>query len=100
MAQYKLTNKAVDDLTRIWNYTFDKWSENQADKYYLMLLENCNEVALNPDLGKSYSVVTENLLGFKAGRHIIFYRKMEENEVEITRILHEQMDLKNRIIEK
>jgi toxin ParE1/3/4 len=100
MAKFKLTNKAVDDLTKIWNYTFDKWSENQADKYYLMLLENCNEVALNPDLGKSYSVVTENLLGFKAGRHIIFYRKMEENEVEITRILHEQMDLKNRIIEE
>ncbi len=100
MAKYKLTNKAVDDLTKIWNYTFDKWSENQADKYYLMLLENCNEVACNPELGKYYSGVTELLLGFKAGRHIIFYRKIEENEVEITRILHEHMDLKNRIIEE
>jgi len=100
MAKYKLTNKAVDDLTRIWNFTLDKWSENQADKYYLMLLENCNEVACNPELGKNYSGVTENLLGFRAGRHIIFYRKLEENEVEITRILHEQMDLKSRIIEK
>jgi len=100
MAKYKLTTKAVDDLTGIWNYTFDKWSEDQADKYYFMLLKNCNEVACNPDLGKNYSVVTENLLGFKAGSHIILYRKMEENEVEITRILHEQMDLKNRIKEK
>jgi toxin ParE1/3/4 len=100
MAKYKLTKKAVDDLTRIWNYTFDKWSENQADKYYHMLIENCNEVACNPELGKNYSIVTEKLLGFKAGRHIIFYRKIEESEVEITRILHEQMDLKNRIIEK
>ena len=100
MASYKLTNKAVEDLTQIWNYTFDKWSENQADKYYLMLLENCNEIALNPGSGKKYSVIAEDLLVFKAGRHIIFYRKMEENVVEITRILHEQMDLKNRIIEK
>jgi toxin ParE1/3/4 len=99
MAKYKLSNKAVDDLTRIWNYTFDKWSENQADKYYFMLLENCNEVACNPALGKNYSIVTENLLGFKAGRHIIFYRKIEGNEVEKTRILHEQMDFKNRIME-
>ncbi len=24
MAKYKLTNKAVEDLTEIWNYTFDK----------------------------------------------------------------------------
>ena len=97
MAKYRLTKKAVDDLTGIWNYTFDKWSENQADKYYLMLLENCKEVAKNPELGRHYSMVTENLLGFKAGRHIIFYRKIAENDVEITRILHEQMDLKNRI---
>lgn len=100
MADIRFTNKAVDDLARIWNYTLDKWSEDQADRYYFMLLENCKEVALNPDLGKYYSGVTENLLGFKAGRHIIFYRKIENNEVEITRILHEHMDIENRIIEK
>ncbi len=99
MAKYKLTNKAVDDLTLIWNYTFDKWSEKQADKYYYMLVDNFNEIADNPNLGKNYSGVTENLLGFRSGRHIIFYRKVEENEVEITRILHEQMDLKNRVKE-
>jgi toxin ParE1/3/4 len=99
MAKFRLTKKAVDDLARIWNYTFNKWSENQADKYYYMLLESCNEVACNPELGKIYSGVTENLLGFRAGRHIIFYRKVEESEIEIIRILHEQMDLKSRMIE-
>jgi len=100
MSKFKFTNKAVDDITRIWNYTFDNWSENQADTYYHMILQNCKEVANSPELGKNYSGVTENLLGFKAGRHIIFYRKIDETEVEITRILHEQMDLKNRITEK
>jgi toxin ParE1/3/4 len=65
-----------------------------------MLLDNCNEVACNPELGKIYSGITENLLGFKAGSHIIFYRKIEETQVEITRILHEHMDLKIRLIEK
>ncbi len=99
MAKYKLTNKAIEDLTNIWNYTFDIWSENQADVYYHMLLENCNEVACNPELGKKYSWISESLFGFKAGRHIIFYRRMKENEIEITRILHEQMDLSTRIIE-
>jgi len=100
MAKYKLTNKAVDDLTQIWNYTIGRWSENQADKYYRMLLDDFNDVANNPDLGKNYSEVIKNLLGFRAGRHIIFYRKIEEDEIEIIRILHEQMDLKNRIKEK
>jgi toxin ParE1/3/4 len=35
----------------------------------------------------------------KAGRHIIFYRKIEVNKVEITRILHDQMDLKSKMSE-
>jgi Plasmid stabilization system protein len=100
MAKYKLTNKAVDDLTQIWNYTIDRWSENQADKYYQLLIDNFNDVANSPDLEKNYSGVIENLLGFRAGQHIIFYRKIEEDEIEIIRILHEQMDLKNRIKEK
>ncbi len=100
MAKFKFTNRAVKDLTQIWNYTVNKWTENQADSYYLMLIENCKEIAYNSDLGKNYSEVIENLLGFKAGRHIIFYRIIEKNEVEILRILHEQMDLKNRITEK
>jgi toxin ParE1/3/4 len=98
--KYKLTYKAIDDLTQIWNYTFYKWSEKQADKYYFMLLDNFNEIAFDPQLGKNYSGITENLLGFKAGRHIIFYRRIEENKIEIIRILHEKMEFKSRINEK
>lgn len=33
MPKYILTNKAVEDLSTIWNYTFEVWSETQADKY-------------------------------------------------------------------
>jgi len=100
MALYKFTNKSVEDVTNIWNYTFDHWSENQPDTYYQMILQNCKEVANSPELGKNYSGVTENLLGFKTGRHLIFYRKIDEYKVKIIRTLHEQMDLKTRIIDK
>ena len=43
MANYYLTNKAVDDLTQIWDYTFEEWSERQADKYYNELLNACKK---------------------------------------------------------
>ncbi len=98
MSNFELTNKAVEDLSKIWNYTFEVWSERQADKYYKMLISNYQEIADNPDLGKSYYGIARNLLGIKANRHIIFYRTINENSVEITRILHERMDLKNRIL--
>ena len=99
MAKYKLTNKAVEDLSKIWDYTFEVWSGKQADKYYDGLISNCQEIADNPDLGKKYEGIAKQLLGIKANRHIIFYRTVNKNYVEITRILHERMDLKKRITE-
>ncbi len=99
MANYQLTNKAVEDLSKIWNYTIEVWSEKQADKYYEMLISTCQEIADTPNLGKNYSGITQNLLGIKTSRHIIFYRTINDNSVEITRILHERMDLKKRILE-
>lgn len=71
MAKYRLTNKAVKDLSDIWNYTVEKWSENQADKYYDKLLEHCQNAADKPELGKTYDQVTINLLGIKVNKHII-----------------------------
>ena len=100
MAKFRLTNRAVEDLTSIWNYTLEKWSEKQADKYYNLLVDNFNEIARNPRLGKNYSDVVENIFGFRVGRHIIFYRQVQDREIEVIRILHEQMDLKDRLKEK
>lgn len=97
MPEYFLSKKAISDLKNIWNYTYEKWSENQADKYYQMLIEGFKEVSKNPNSGKEYSIILDNLRGYKAGRHIIFYRETEEGIVEIIRILHEKMDLRNRV---
>ncbi len=52
---------------------------------------------MNPELGKNFEVIVPNLFGLRAKKHIIFYRLISKNEVEITRILHEKMDLKRRI---
>ncbi|UUW08520.1 type II toxin-antitoxin system RelE/ParE family toxin [Flavobacterium plurextorum] len=96
MAKYHFTNKAVEDLADIWNYTFDEWSENQADKYYLLLLDSCQELAENPNLGKKYDTVAESLFGFKSNLHILFYQIISNTEIEVVRILHGRMDLKSK----
>ena len=96
MSKYFLTEKSTNDLTDIWNYTYDEWSEHQADIYYQMLIDTFEEIARNPKIGKNYEGITKNLLGLKANRQIIFYRILEDM-IEITRILHERMDLKRRL---
>ena len=99
MAEFRLTHQAVEDLSQIWEYTYSNWSEQQSDSYYLELISACQKIAENPDLGKSYDGVSEQLLGLISNKHIIFYRRITKDYVEITRILHERMDLKNRIAE-
>ena len=96
MVKYYLTNKAVQDLSEIWDYTYDEWSENQADKYYNFLLESCQEVAASPKFGKSYDEIEKDLLGFKSNHHNIFYKVISAKEIEVERILHEKMDLKSK----
>ena len=99
MAKYFLTNKAITDLSEIWDYTFETQSEKQADNYYYDLLEDCKALSENQELGRIYNEISDEILGYKSGQHIIFYRKISKNEIEITRFSHARMDLKNRISE-
>ena len=99
MAKVIFRQKAIDDLTDIWNYTLQEWSERQADKYYEIIKFACEEIGQNPDIGKNYAEISKNLFGLSSGKHIIFYHKISEEEIEVIRILHERMDLKNRINE-
>lgn len=99
MAKYSLSNKALEDLSKIWEHTYEVWSELQAEKYYYMLLDTCQDLADGNYSGKSYPEISSEILGFKAGRHVIFYRKAKSSGIEIARFLHERMDLKNRIHE-
>lgn len=100
MAKLHFSNKAVDDLSGIWSYTADMWSENQADQYYDMIIASCRKIAANPVLfGRQYKEIADSLYGFKANKHIIFYMVTDEGDIEIVRILHERMDLRSRIEE-
>lgn len=97
MAKFKLTNNALKDLSDIWNSTFDTWSESQADKYYKLIINACVAISKKPQQGKVYEEIYPDLKGKKASKHIIFYRVMDDQSVEVIRILHERMDLKNKL---
>jgi toxin ParE1/3/4 len=97
MAKYRVSRKALKDLSNIWNYTYDSWSENQANNYYNELKQAFAEIADDPGVGKNFSDVDPNFYGFKKNRHIIFYRLHLIYGIEIVRILHEKMDISNRM---
>lgn len=96
-AKYQLTNKAVDDLTGIWDYSYSTWSEQQADKYYREILARCQELAEHPESGTTYVGFDVDLKSARVNRHIIFYRRIDRILIEVVRILHERMDLDRRM---
>ncbi len=95
----KVSNEAQYDLIEIWEYTFKKWSQFQADKYFEILVKSFNEIAKNPYIGKSYENTRKGYLGLNVKSHIIFYKVVESSTIIIIRILHERMDLHKRISE-
>ena len=86
-------------MKSIWIYTFDEWSEKQADKYYASIEFACLQIGENPELGKEYEEIKSNLLGLRIGKHIILYQVVNEQEIEIIRILYERVDLIKRLNE-
>jgi toxin ParE1/3/4 len=99
MGSYLLSQKAIDDLSAIWEYTFETWSEHQADSYYFALVEDCQKLADHSFLGRNYHEISNEIFGYKSGEHLIFYRKLDQSTIEVIRILHARMDLKRRIQE-
>jgi toxin ParE1/3/4 len=99
MPEIKFTNNAVNDLTDIWNYTVETWSESQADQYYNLILNACKAIANKPKFSKVYEQIYPDLKGEKISKHIIFYRVMANQSIEIERILHERMDLKEKLMQ-
>ena len=69
-----------------------------ADKYFEEIIARCNNLEYNFERGKDYSKLIPNLKGVKCNRHIIFYRILAQQVIEIARILHEEMDIDNHII--
>ena len=93
---YVISKKAVADLEEIWLYTVEKWSVEQADRYYNLIFDEMNYICKNANAGKSMEHVRKRYRASKVKSHIIFY-KISNNTVEIIRILHEQMDIENRL---
>ncbi len=95
---YVITKKAVSDLEEIWLYTVEKWSIDQADRYYKLIFDEIHFICKNVNAGKSMEHVRKGYRASKVKSHLIYYR-IENDIIEVIRILHERMDIENRLNE-
>ena len=97
MAEYIISEKALDDLNNVWIYTTENWSVEQANRYYNLIIDEIEFVAENFETTKDFGKIREDYRYSKVKSHLIFCKRVENTEMEVVRILHEKMDIKNRI---
>ena len=97
--RYSISEKANQDIEKIWLYTLENWSLEQADRYYNLILDQIEFIAENFESGKSVDYLKKGYRTSTVKSHIIFYKKSRKNIVEIIRVLHQKMEIENRIDE-
>jgi toxin ParE1/3/4 len=85
--KFILSYQAKEDLASIWQFTYQRWSEVQADRYIETLFSYLRLLESQPQIGKKVNYGTLHLQQFLAESHLVFYRRGTLH-IEIVRVLH------------
>ena len=95
--EYRISAKALEDINKIWIYTLEKWSLNQANHYYRLIYQEIEFIVEDFDGGKDIGKIRLGYRQFRVKSHLIIYKKAEDGIEEIVRVLHQMMDIPNQL---
>lgn len=98
MHELSVTPKAESDLIGIWIYTCEEWGVDQADTYLDQLAAGMKQLINYPSLGTDYAHVFPGYRRLQVEHHAVFYQVLEP-EVLVVRVLHEEMDAPERLLD-
>ena len=99
MSEYIINKKALEDINNIWIYTAENWSAEQADRYYNLIYDEIEYIIRNFEMARDFGKIRKSYKYSKVKSHLIFFKKDKNNEIEVVRVLHERMDIENRLVE-
>ena len=97
MGTFTLTNKAKADLKSVATYTQRKWGKNQRGIYLKQFDDAFHLLADTPDVGTKCDFIKLGYRKFPNISHVIFYRTINDTQIEIIRILHKRMDVEKNL---
>jgi toxin ParE1/3/4 len=95
---FKLTTLAKADLKDIALYTQRSWGREQRNIYLKQFDDAFWLLGKSPEVGKCCDDLKEGYRKFPQGSHVIFYKKVCDQEILIVRILHKSMDVNRKVI--
>jgi len=83
---YRLSPKAVSDLERIWHYSAQTWSVEQADRYIDSLASSFDVLVFHPELARERTEFNPPVRIHLHQKHLIIYT-IAADHILIIRIL-------------
>ena len=77
-----ISKKASEDIEKIWLYTYKNWSQEQADRYYNLILDEIEYIAENFESGKSVDYIKKGYRATVVKSHIIFYKNQNTTSLK------------------
>jgi toxin ParE1/3/4 len=87
VANYRITIRARDQLTQIYEYTESQFGAYQADAYTAGLVRTFGLLADFPAIGQTADDLREGLRRFRFQAHFVYYT-VSTGTVEIRGVLH------------
>ena len=91
MKEPRLSPTAKSDLTDVWQYVA-KGGESRADAFLQKIVDQCQQLAQFPRMGRARGNLAPNLRSFPVKKFVIFYRPVHDT-IEIARILYGTRDI-------
>ena len=87
MPDYRLSARALLDLSEIFAFSAEQYGRGQAEKYFASMRATFHRLALNPNIGPATRGVTSTLRRHSIGTHVVFYRPTDTG-IFIVRVIH------------
>jgi toxin ParE1/3/4 len=96
MTRYVLSPRARNDMENIWDYSAERWSNEQAERYVRALQQAIETIAADPRRARACDHIRAGYRKYSVGSHVIFFRAAA-NGIDIVRILHQRMDFERHL---
>ncbi len=97
-ATYWLSPAAEQSLDDIFDYTYDRWGEDQAKRYVGAFFDLFAAIVSGQEKGRLIQA-EYGVSGFYArcGKHFVYWKRTADGRVAIAEILHEKMNIGDRL---
>jgi toxin ParE1/3/4 len=92
MSGFVLSPAAQGDLDAIWDYTADRWSVEQANRYVLAIGDACQQLADGMRRSEAIEDIGPGYRKSSVASHVVFFRIASRGPIDVVRILHQRMD--------